>query len=129
LQALADERLATPGEPAPLEIDAVVEPLEVNRRLLDFLDRLEPLGTGFPVPLLACLGMTVVEAKTVGRDAAHLRLTLRHKGRAVDAIAFRRGDRPPVRGSTIDLAFHAERETYLGLESVRWNVQAIRPAQ
>ncbi len=73
--------------------------------------------------------MTVIETKPVGRDKAHLRLTLRHKDRGVDAIAFRRGDRPLARGDRIDLAFHAERELYLGLESVRWNVQAIRPAQ
>jgi hypothetical protein len=33
------------------------------------------------------------------------------------------------RGEQIDLAFHAERETYMGLESVRWNVQAMRPAE
>jgi len=129
LEGLAAERLVTVGEPPPLQVDAVVQPLDVNRRLLDFLDRLEPLGNGFPVPLFACLGLTVVDTKPVGRDKAHLRLTLRHKDRAVDAIAFRRGDRPLTRGERIDLAFYAERELYLGLESVRWNVQAIRPAQ
>ena len=129
LEGLAAQRLVSPGEPPPLEVDAVVEPLDVNRRLIDFLDRLEPLGTGFPVPLFVCRGMTVVEAKPVGRDGAHLRLTLRHKGRTVDAIAFRTADGPVMRGGKIDLAFHAERETYMGLESVRWNVQAMRPAE
>jgi single-stranded-DNA-specific exonuclease len=128
LERRAREQLEAPGAPPPLEIDALVEPLEVNRKLVDFLDRLEPLGSGFPAPLLVCLGMTVVEAKPVGRDKAHLRLVLRHRGRTVDAIAFRGGSRQATIGARVDLAFYAEREMYMGLESVRWNVQDIRPA-
>jgi single-stranded-DNA-specific exonuclease len=128
LERIALQQLESPGAPAPIEIDAIVAPLDVTRRLVEFLERLEPLGTGFPPPLLACLGMVVIEAKPVGRDSAHLRLTLRHQGRTVDAIAFRQGHQRLRPGSRVDLAFHAEREVYMGLESVRWNVQAIRPA-
>jgi hypothetical protein len=73
--------------------------------------------------------MTVLGTKTVGRDKAHLRLTLRHRDRTVDAIAFRAGDRPLERGTRVDVAFYAEREMYLGLEGIRWNIQAVRPAQ
>jgi single-stranded-DNA-specific exonuclease len=129
LERLASDRLESPGAPTPLEIDAVVEPLDVNRRLVDFLDRLEPLGSGFPPPLLACLGMTVVSTRPVGRDRSHLKLVLRHGDRTVDAIAFRGGARSVERGARIDLAFYAEREMYMGLEGIRWNVQGIRPAE
>ena len=128
LEQLAGEGLEAPGAPPPLEIDALVGPLDVNRRLIEFLDRLEPLGSGFPPPLLGCLGMTVVATRPVGRDKSHLKLVLRHKDRTVDAIAFRGGSQAPERGSRIDLAFYAEREMYMGLEGVRWNVQGIRPA-
>jgi single-stranded-DNA-specific exonuclease len=128
LERVAGERLEAPGAPPPLEIDALVAPLDVNRKLVEFLDRLEPLGSGFPPPLLGCLGMTVVDTRPVGRDKAHLKLMLRHRDRTVDAIAFRGGSRPLERGARIDLAFYAEREMYMGLEGVRWNVQDIRPA-
>jgi single-stranded-DNA-specific exonuclease len=128
LERLAGEQLVGAGAPPPVVIDAVVGPLEVNRRLIEFLDRLEPLGSGFAPPLLGCLGMTVVDTRPVGRDKSHLKLVLRHKDRAVDAIAFRGGSRPPERGARIDLAFYAEREMYMGLEGIRWNVQAMRPA-
>jgi single-stranded-DNA-specific exonuclease len=128
LEHLAREGLEAPGAPPPLEIDALVEPLDVNRRLVDFLDRLEPLGSGFPPPLFGCLGMTVVDTKPVGRDKSHLKLMLRHRDRTVDAIAFRGGRRPLEPGARIDLAFYAEREVYMGLEGIRWNVQDIRPA-
>jgi single-stranded-DNA-specific exonuclease len=127
LERVARERLEAPGAPPPLEIDARVEPLDVNRQLIEFLDRLEPLGSGFAPPLLACLGMTVMGTKTVGRDKSHMKLTLRHRDRTVDAIAFRGGRRTIERGARVDVAFYAEREMYLGLEGIRWNVQGIRP--
>jgi single-stranded-DNA-specific exonuclease len=128
LERLAGERLEASGAPPPLEIDALVAPLDVNRRLVEFLDRLEPLGSGFPPPLLGCLGMTVVATRPVGRDKSHLKLVLRHRDRTVDAIAFRGGSRPLEPGTRIDLAFYAEREVYMGLEGIRWNVQRIRLA-
>jgi single-stranded-DNA-specific exonuclease len=129
LQRLAWERLEAPGAPPPLQIDALVAPLDVNRRLIEFLDRLEPLGSGFPPPLLGCLGMTVVDTKPVGRDRSHLRLVLRHGDRTVDAIVFRGGSRTLERRARVDLAFYAEREMYMGLEGIRWNVQSVRPAE
>ncbi|HMK08704.1 MAG TPA: single-stranded-DNA-specific exonuclease RecJ [Anaerolineales bacterium] len=129
LERIAWQRLEAPGTAPAVEIDAVVAPADVNRRLVEFLDRLEPLGSGFPPPLLACLGMTVVAARPVGRDRAHLKLVLRHGDRTAEAIAFRSGDKPPEKGARIDLAFYAERDIYLGLEGIRWNVQAMRAAQ
>jgi single-stranded-DNA-specific exonuclease len=128
LEQAALDRLEAPGAPPPIEIDALVAPLDVSRRFVEFLDRLEPLGSGFPPPLLACLGMTVVATRPVGRERSHLKLVLRHGDRTVEAIAFRGGARSLERGARIDLAFYAEREMYMGLEGIRWNVQAIRPA-
>jgi single-stranded-DNA-specific exonuclease len=128
LEQLAWERLEAPGAPPPLEIDALVAPFDINRQLIEFLDRLEPLGSGFPPPLLGCLGMTVIDTRPVGRDKSHLKLVLRHRDRTVDAIAFRGGSREVEPGTRIDLAFFAEREVYMGLEGIRWNVQGIRPS-
>jgi single-stranded-DNA-specific exonuclease len=116
LEQLARERLEAPGAPPPLEIDALVAPFDINRQLIEFLDRLEPLGSGFPPPLLGCLGMTVIDTRPVGRDKSHLKLVLRHRDRTVDAIAFRGGSREVEPGTRIDLAFFAEREVYMGLE-------------
>lgn len=128
LEGLAAAGLQAPGIAAPLEIDVVVEPEEIDWYLLGFLDRLEPMGQGFPPPLFACLGMTVTAARPVGREQAHLKLSLRRGGRTVEAIAFRQGRAAPARGEVVDVAFYAERESYQGLESVRWNVQRLRTA-
>jgi UDP-N-acetylmuramoyl-tripeptide--D-alanyl-D-alanine ligase len=122
LEQLAWERLEAPGAPPPLQIDAVVAPFDINRQLIEFLDRLEPLGSGFPPPLLGCLGMTVIDTRPVGRDKSHLKLVLRHRDRTVDAIAFRGGSRPVEPGTRIDLAFYAEREVYMGLEGIRFRL-------
>lgn len=126
LVRVAAEGIATPGAPLPVEIDALVTPDEVNAGLMDFLDRLEPMGSAFPPPLFACLGMTLMEAKAVGKDSAHLRLVLRHPRGGQEAIAFRHGRRRAKRGSVLDVAFYAERDAYLGVETIRWNVQSLR---
>ncbi|HSR47616.1 MAG TPA: single-stranded-DNA-specific exonuclease RecJ [Anaerolineales bacterium] len=110
----------------PVEVDVTVAPDEISTELMEFLDRLEPFGMGFPPPLFACLGMTLMGTKAVGRDRSHLRLLLRHPHGAREAIAFRQGHRRLRPGSVVDVAFYAERDVYMGVESVRWNVQALR---
>jgi single-stranded-DNA-specific exonuclease len=128
LEAVAEQGVEAPGRPPAIDIDAVVTPDEVNDELMDFLDRLEPFGVGFPPPLFACMGMTLMGSKPIGRDQAHLRLLLRHPSGAREGIAFRQGHRRPKSGARIDVAFYAERDRYQGVETIRWNVQSMRAA-
>lgn len=126
LGRVAAEGVPDPGSPPPVEVDALVAPDEVGQDLMAFLDRLEPLGTGFAPPLFACLGMTLMDAKAVGPERSHLRLLLRHPRGAREAIAFRMGHRRMKKGARVDVAFFVERDFYLGVETIRWNVQAMR---
>jgi hypothetical protein len=62
----------------------------------------------------------------VGRDASHLKLTLEGAGRPFDAIAFRMGEMANNLPSIVDIAFHLERNNYLGYQTLQLRVVDIR---
>src|SRR5690606_12711674 len=91
--------------------DAYVDPAFIDRRLALDLARLEPWGAGNPPPLLASR-LEVVQARTVGDGAAHLKLTL---ASGMEAIAFRQGHRlAAVRGAGAITALHTPVMDYVG---------------
>jgi single-stranded-DNA-specific exonuclease len=111
-----------------LQIDAVVELPQLGLSLLEWLDAIEPCGFGNPTPVFAVRDARVLQAKTVGAEGSHLKLTLSQGRRSFDAIAFRRGDMAGALPRQVDAAFSVERNLYLGRETLELNVQDIRPA-
>ena len=127
MQRLARATFAGGMPAAEIRIDAEAAPDDLREELLQFLDRLEPCGSGNPRPLLALRGAEVLRVRRVGSDQRHLKLTLRGGQRIWDAIAFRQpaevGD-----GMRLDVAFYLERNDYLGVPSLQLNVQDLREA-
>ncbi len=119
-----------------LVVDAVVPLSEVDYALRDWLVKLEPCGYGNPQPVLASLGVEVVEARPVGQDAQHLKLVVRDPTatgpaarRVHDAIAFRQAawhGRLPQR---VDLAYTLELNEYNGEQRLQLNVKDLRPTE
>ncbi len=128
LQSLADASLASADLRPMLSIDALVGFDELGEGLLAFLDRMEPCGYGNRRPLLAARRVEIVRSRPVGSEAKHLKLTLRERGRVLDAIAFRHGALHGRLPGTVDVAFHLERDNYLGVETLQLNVVDLRPA-
>jgi single-stranded-DNA-specific exonuclease len=112
---------------AEIRIDAVAAPDDLREDLVQFLDQLEPCGNGNPRPLLALRGAEVVRVRRVGSDQRHLKLTLRGGKRIWDAIAFRQ-PAEVGEGTRLDVAFYLERNEYLGVPSLQFNVQDLREA-
>jgi len=129
LNQLASKALGT-SEPAPsLTIDAVVDLGDLDQGLLQFLDRLEPCGSGNPAPTLAARGLRVHSKRTVGRDGTHLKLVVGDKGRWMEAIAFGQGPNLQQLPERIDLAFRLERNNYRGQETLELNAADWRPSE
>ncbi|HEY8486329.1 MAG TPA: single-stranded-DNA-specific exonuclease RecJ, partial [Limnochordales bacterium] len=104
-----------PALPAPrLFIDGWAQTADLGELLGRQLPLLEPYGEANPRPVLACLGVQVVEARAVGAEGQHLRLVLREpvSGEQRPAVAFdaaqRWGDGGWLReeGRLWDVAFH-----------------------
>ena len=128
LSGLASTALSGKELKPRLAIDAVVELRELSRRLMKFLEALEPCGYGNPTPVLVAEDLTVAQARPVGAEGQHLKLLFRQGSTPFEAIAFRKGHLSGDLGRRVDAAFTLERNIYMGLESLQLNVQDIRPA-
>ncbi len=121
------------GVPMPdrprLPIDGEVDAAELDDALLEDLDRFEPTGEGNPRPVFLARGLRIVEKRTVGSNAAHLKLMLASDRRVWEAIAFRQGDRLSRLPPRVDTVFHFERNEYMGRVTPQLNILDLRAAE
>ena len=96
--------------------------------LAEELARLEPTGHRNPQPVLMTRGLPVLDARQVGRDNAHLKLTLGERYQRIDAIAFRQGYLFEDLPRRIDVAYHLEVNEWNGRRKPQLNVRDLRPA-
>ena len=130
LQAIADRELLGADLTPAIEIDAVLGPEQLGWRLVEFGESLEPCGYGNEPPTFAARGLRVRSARTVGADRKHLKLLLgaeRGAG-AWDAIGFGMGELAAGLSGNVDVAFHLERNTYGGYDSLQFNLADVRAA-
>lgn len=129
LQAIAERELGQADLTPKVEIDAVVEAQDLDWPLLGFCEALEPCGFGNEAPVLATRGLRVVSARAVGSEGKHLKLLLgSESGRPLDAIGFGLGNLAGRLASQVDVAFHLERNTFRGYDSLQLNLVDLRPA-
>lgn len=111
-----------------LEVDALVPVNEISEELVGEIGLLYPFGHQNPGPLLGCRGITVVNSRGVGKDAAHLKLRLRGEGRGMlDGIGFRLGAYAEALAASevVDLAFTPGINDYNGRRSVQLEVKEL----
>ncbi len=106
-----------------LEIDAEVKSNQLDKNLVQTLQKFEPFGFGNPRPIFATYNMQISDVKTVGAGK-HLKF----KADNIDAIAFKMGELSSnlKNGQAIDLAFTPELNTYNGLEKIQLKVKDIK---
>jgi single-stranded-DNA-specific exonuclease len=129
LLAIAQKKLGGKDLSPALAIDAEALPGELNPETCSQLRRLEPCGYGNPTPVLMSRNLRVRDARSVGADGAHLKLTLVDERHATwDAIAFRQSRHSEWlrRDMRIDVAFHLEFNEWNGIERLQLNVLDLR---
>jgi single-stranded-DNA-specific exonuclease len=128
LRELVAEQLEGVELTPTLLIDAEVELSEVDWATQALLTQLEPCGYANPSPLLLSRRAIVRDARAVGTEERHLKLTL-SDGRVVwDAIAFYQGqwtDRLPCH---IDVVYSLEVHEWQGQKRLQLNVKDLRPS-
>jgi single-stranded-DNA-specific exonuclease len=129
LMELADPALAgEKGEPR-LVLDAQLSFAEIDGGLFQFVQQVEPCGSGNPEPLFASFDVGVVERRAVGSGREHLKLKLKQKGRTISAIAFRQGHLAEGLPERIDLAYRLQANDYWGTPEIELDVEALRPSE
>jgi single-stranded-DNA-specific exonuclease len=114
----------TPRLAIPVALDEIDETLPAD------LARLEPFGAGNPEPCFVASRLAVLEARTVGRDGAHLKLFLTDGRRTVEAIGYRMGNKlAPGTNQRVDICFVPELNEYWGQPQLQLRLLAWRPAQ
>ena len=131
LQAIARRELAGLDLTPAIEIDARLSPGDITMRSVEFVESLEPCGSGNEAPLFSAHGLRVRSARTVGADGKHLKLTLGSDGSAGawEAIGFGMGSLAQGLPARVDAAFRLERNTWGGYESLQMNLVDLRPEQ
>ena len=140
LQASARSTLGGSGASLSpsIRIDAEVTPKELLGETFAFLRALAPFGQGNPPPTFLTRGMRVTEARAVGAQGQHLRLTLKQGGALWDAIAFGRGGAESgaddgvrltrVKDSDLDVVYTIGVDTFRGRGTAQLQVLDFQPS-
>jgi single-stranded-DNA-specific exonuclease len=128
LEAIARRELGGQDLMPTLSIDAVVPLRKLKADVFTALQQLEPHGYANPQPVFVSQHVTLIEIRTVGTEASHLKLRVSDGSVLFDAIAFRFG--PLVtrfsRGDKIDLAYTFEENEWNGEKRFQLNVKDIK---
>jgi single-stranded-DNA-specific exonuclease len=126
LQRISGSELAHLNLCPTLVADVVVPLKELHARLLQFLELLQPTGYGNSQATFVTRNLKVSHSKAVGKEGAHLKLTVTDGWVTFDAIAFRQGhwhdNLPPL----VDLLYNFELNEFNGRSSLQLNIRDIK---
>ena len=122
--------LLSPDDLVPaLDLDAHCALGDVTLEMVGQLQRLAPFGRGNPAPLLCVRGVRMAyPPRRVGNNGAHLKFTVAHQGRFVNAIAFGLGDlagQLPA-GTDLDVAFEPTINSWQGRRTAEMQVKDVK---
>lgn len=129
LQAHAHQSLSSLELQPTLKADMVLPLSHLKPDTLKHLKLLQPTGVGNAQPAFISEELRVVSKRPVGRENAHLKLTVSDGKITYDAIAFRMGAYASSLPERIDLLFNFETNEYNGVTTIQLNVRDMRPAR
>jgi len=109
-----------------IEIDGVLEPHEVDMKLVESLRELGPYGEGFPEPVFLIQNFRINKVITMGKANNHLKL----KGGYNDAVAFSMVDKYMDMGQPdlVDIVAVPTRNVFRGWASAQLDVKDFKPS-
>jgi single-stranded-DNA-specific exonuclease len=128
LKRIAEQQLGGLDLKPVINGDVEVSLSELNSKLLEQISWFEPTGYGNPEPVFAARGVQVINSRTVGSDAKHLKLTVSDGYTNFDAIGFRLGEMQPDLPKYVDILFTFESNEYNGRRSLQLNLKDIKPS-
>lgn len=128
LRAIAANQLGQRDLSPTLIIDCEWPLDALDANAVRALQQVEPCGYGNPAPVLCSRNVRVMDARTVGSDAAHLKLKLRGQRVTWDAIAFKQSHhlRWLQVGMLVDAAYTLEENEWNGEKRLQLNVRDVR---
>ena len=111
-----------------VRIDLELNFNEIGPKFVEDIKKFEPTGLGNPTPTFMSEGVKVVDARTVGREARHLKLKLKRDEQVFDSIFFGGGENYSklAPGSTIDIVYQPEENLWNGRSSTQLRLRDLR---
>jgi single-stranded-DNA-specific exonuclease len=129
MNRIAEETMRAQDFIPTLEIDADAELSDITFDLAREFDLLEPFGCGNAEPLIGSKGLEVLYPKIV-KDS-HLKMKLRQKGQAFDAIGFNMAAffEKLATATKLDAVYTPAINEWQGSKCLQLNLKALRPSQ
>lgn len=129
MDAWLDEHIPPDAFVPAVPYDTELDFEAVTPGLIAALEALQPTGFGNPAPVFRAMA-SVVEARPVGVEGAHLKLTLSQEGHRIGGIAFREGRRAAELSGDcpVDALFVPKLNTFMGRTSAQLEVKALSDA-
>jgi single-stranded-DNA-specific exonuclease len=128
LSLIADVALADRDLRPSLIADIELSLSDLKPELLEYLIQLEPTGMGNPKARFVSRHLKVTQAKIVGKEGTHLKLTVSDGSITYDAIAFRQGHWKNIMPKFVDLLFTFEKNHFRDRTTLQLNVLDIKPS-
>jgi single-stranded-DNA-specific exonuclease len=127
LARMAAEQLAGADLRPQLDIDASVALSNLSGDTFNALQKLAPFGRGNPSPTFLSRGAEIVNCRTMGNGAQHLRLKLRQGGTVWDGVGFRLGGYLAEVSPRLDIVYNLEIDRWEGKDRLRLNIIDFAP--
>ncbi len=112
-----------------VSVDMQVQLRDLSFDLVQLLDQLEPCGYGNRIPVFIARDVEILNHRTVGHDARHLKMRVRDgDSPPLDAIAFGAGEWAGKLPRNIDIIFELEINEWQGRRNLQLNVKDLRPS-
>ncbi len=107
-----------------IKIDAVMELSDIDDKLVQDLERMQPFGPSNPEPVFLSENIDVKEA-IILKDA-HLKMKLDCSGATLDAIAFNMSDKGIKTGDRVSIVFSPRFNVWRGRATIQLMIKDIR---
>ncbi len=128
LKEIARQQLGGLDLRPTLTADLEVPLTDLRSDLLKHLEYLQPTGYGNPEAVFVTRNLQVKNARTVGAESKHLKLTVSDGRLTFDAIGFRLGHLLGDLTERVDLLYTFESNEYNGRSSLQLNLKDVKPA-
>jgi single-stranded-DNA-specific exonuclease len=127
LLKLATEQLAGADLRPQLDIDARVALPDLSGDTFSTIQQLAPFGRGNPSPTFLSQRTEVIDCRTMGNGAEHLRLKLKQGGTVWDGVGFRLGGYLDEISPQLDIVYNLEIDRWGDKERLRLNIVDFAP--
>ena len=110
-----------------LRVDLELDFDQIDNDLFSEIKKFEPTGYGNPTPTFVTKKVEIVDARVVGRDANHLKLTVRQGKNIFGAIAFGKGELYPFVSAEkpLDVVYTVDEDSWNGSNKLQLKIKDL----